>query len=292
MTSVLVTGSSSGLGKLTVEKLLKEGFHVFATMLDSELKKSEVVNSFNNIHESSPGKLHLLALDVTSQDSVDEAISEAEKISGGLDVLINNAGIGGTGWTEAFPEDQVSKIFDVNLFGVQRMTRGVLPSMRKREKGLIINLSSIQGRVVFPYSGIYTASKFAVEGLSESYHYELYSLGIEVVILQPGGFKTNFESVQGGPNDKECLKTYGALEARPHRVWGEPGEKKDFLPDPQPVPDAIVELIRMPGGTRPLRTVVDPLLGGDEPKSINNTCQSAQVSLSKKLKWDELKHLT
>ena len=222
-------------------------------------------------------------MDVTRDESVTQAVGEATKLVGKIDAVINNAGIGGTGWTEAFPEQQVQKMFDVNVFGVQRVMRAVLPAMRKRKEGLIINISSIQGRVVFPYSGIYTATKFAIEGLTESYHYELAPLGIDVVMLQPGGFRTNFESVQGGPADKERLKTYGDLERNPDKVWGAPGEDKSFLPDPQPVPDAISSLINSPKGQRPLRTIVDPLLGGDEPRSINETAGLAQKALSERL---------
>jgi NAD(P)-dependent dehydrogenase (short-subunit alcohol dehydrogenase family) len=207
---------------------------------------------------------------------------------GQIDVLVNNAGVGVTIWTEAIPMGQFEKIFAVNLFGVQRMMKAVLPGMRARKGGLIINFSSIQGRVVFPYSGAYTASKFAVEGLTESYHYELYPLGIEVVLIEPGGFKINFESVQRGPADQERTDSYGECANDPYRVWGEPGDPKDFLAPPQPVPDAIIGLIEMEKGKRPLRTVVDPLLGGEEPGLINKASAQAQQRLNEELGWGQL----
>ncbi len=283
--TILITGSSSGFGRLTTETLLQKGYTVIATMIGTETFSASTVADIKKFAKTTNGELIILELDVTNQKSIDKAIKEAFVITDNIDVLINNAGIGGTGWTEAFPEEQMKKMFDVNVFGVQRMIRSVLPQMRKRNKGLIINFSSIQGRIVFPYSGIYTATKFAVEGLSESYHYELKKLGIDVVILEPGGFKTNFESVQTGPADKERLAAYGDLENKPDEVWGKPGDDKDFLPHPQPVPDAICNIIEMPHGERPLRMVIDPLLGGEGPKNINSTAEIAQSYLSNKLNW-------
>jgi len=284
--TILVTGSSNGFGKLISETLLQNGYTVFATMQNIELKNAGAAEAMKTFASQAPGRVHVLGLDVTSENSVNEAIVEAISLEGNIDVVINNAGIGSTGWTEAFPLSQVQKMFDVNVFGIQRLMRAVLPSMRQRKEGLIINISSIQGRVVFPYSGIYTATKFAVEGLTESYHYELRKLGVDVVLLQPGGFKTNFESIQSGPQDKERLNSYGEHMNAPYKVWGEPGADKDFLPHPKPVPDAILELIEMPQASRPLRTLVDPLLGGEGPMAINNTATSEQEKLAFKLSWD------
>ncbi|NME70987.1 SDR family oxidoreductase [Flammeovirga aprica] len=283
--NILITGSSSGFGKLTTETLLVEGYTVFATMIGVATFSKKAKEELQTFAQNTKGHLHIMELDVTNQDSINNAINEIYNIVDQIDVLINNAGIGGTGWTEAFPESQFTKIFDVNVFGVQRMMRAVLPQMRKRKEGLIINLSSIQGRVVFPYSGIYTATKFAVEGLTESYHYELSQFGIDVVMVQPGGFKTNFESVQSGPHDQERLESYGELINAPDEVWGAPDEDKDFLPHPQPVPDAIVQLIEMPNGKRPIRTTVDPLLNSLGTAAINETALKAQQDLATHLEW-------
>ncbi|WP_281614493.1 SDR family oxidoreductase [Flammeovirga sp. SubArs3] len=284
--NILITGAGSGLGRVTTEALLKSGYNVIASMRDSKSKGIQIVKELEAFSRQTKGTLFIIELDVTSTTSVNLAISQIESEVGQIDVLINNAGIGGTGWTEAFPEEQYKQIFDVNVFGVQRMMRGILPSMRKRKEGLIINISSIQGRVVFPYSGIYTASKFALEGLTESYHYELAPLGIDIILLQPGGFKTSFESKQSGPYDKDRLLEYGELKNAPNDIWGNPGEEKDFLPSPQPIPEAIMDLIEMEKGKRPLRTTVDPLLKGIGTIAINKECLSAQKELSDYLEWD------
>ncbi|KXX71419.1 SDR family oxidoreductase [Flammeovirga sp. SJP92] len=283
--NILITGSSSGFGKLTTETLLREGYTVFATMIGVTTFSKQAIEELVLLAQETKGTLHIIELDVTAEASINNAINQIYKKVDHIDVLINNAGIGGTGWTEAFPESQFTKIFDVNVFGVQRMMRAVLPQMRKRKEGLIINLSSIQGRVVFPYSGIYTATKFAVEGLTESYHYELSPLGIDVVMVQPGGFKTNFESVQSGPHDQKRLESYGEMINAPDQIWGEPNEEKDFLPHPQPVPDAIVQLIEMTKGTRPLRTTVDPLLNALGTSAINEAALKAQQDLATHLDW-------
>lgn len=286
MKNVLITGSSSGFGKLTTETLLKKGYTVFATMRSITTSSAKTIHELKVLAKKCAGKLHIIELDVRDELSVINAIKTAYDLEGKIDVLINNAGVGSTGWTEAFPDKQVQKMFDINVFGVQRVMRAVLPAMRERKEGLIINLSSIQGRVVFPYSGIYTATKFAIEGFTESYHYELAPLGIDVVILQPGGFRTSFESVQSGPADTERLASYKDLEDAPNKVWGASGDSKDFLPHPQPVPDALVALIEAPQGKRPLRTTIDPLLGGEEPTVINQVSAKAQKSLSDKLGWE------
>ena len=285
MQTVLITGSSSGFGRLTAETLLKNGYTVIATMIGVETFSVAAVEELKKLEASTKGQLFIYELDVTSESSIEKAMQQISEGPGAVDVLINNAGIGCTGWTEAIPEKQMQKLFDVNVFGVQRMMRAILPQMRSRGKGLIINFSSIQGRIVFPYSGIYTATKFAVEGLSESYHYELRKLGIDVCILEPGGFKTNFESVQGGPEDTVRIDAYSDLKDKPFEVWGHPNDEKDFLPHPQPVPDAILELIQTSNGERSLRTVVDPLLGGEQVNRINQISAFEQIKLSDKLNW-------
>ncbi|SHE52169.1 Short-chain dehydrogenase [Mariniphaga anaerophila] len=286
MKNILITGCSSGFGRLTAETLIKRGYTVLATMIGLDTFSAKAASQLEDFAGKQSGTLHILELDVTCCNSIKSALKRGIELVDEIDVVINNAGIGDTGWTEAFSEEQTQKMFDVNVFGVQRMMRAVLPEMRKRNEGLIINFSSIQGRVVFPYSGIYSATKFAIEGLSESYHYELKPLGVDVVMLQPGGFKTNFEAIQNGPSDKARLDSYGELKDEPYKVWGNPDDTKDFLPHPQPIADAIIKLIETEPGKRPLRTLVDPLLDGTGTKTINEATQKAQRELSDKLGWD------
>ncbi|ANQ50874.1 SDR family oxidoreductase [Flammeovirga sp. MY04] len=282
--NVLVTGCSKGIGRFTAEALLKKGDTVIATM--RAVKGIKAVEELNVFATQTKGKLIVLPLDVTNQLSIDEAVKNALQLVGNIDVVINNAGVGGTGWTETFTMSQTERMFDVNVFGIQRIMKAILPRMRQKNQGTIINISSIQGRVVFPYSGIYTATKFALEGLTESYHYELKPLGIDVLLVEAGGFSTSFEKTQTGPNDTDRIATYGDLKDLPEKVWGKKGEEKDFLPSPQILANALVQLIETPKEKRKLRTVIDPLLEGLGTLEINATAEKSQLKLSEKLDWN------
>jgi len=131
-------------------------------------------------------------LDVTDKDSIHEAVEAGIRKFGAIDVLVNNAGYGAFGALEAAPEDVIRQQFEVNLFGLIAVTKAVLPGMRAQKSGVIVNVSSIGGRLTFPFSTLYHATKFAVEGLTESLQYELNPLGIRLKIVEPGGYKTNF----------------------------------------------------------------------------------------------------
>ena len=270
---VLVTGSSSGFGELTTHSLSKAGYTVYATMRN--------VNGKNSAKAAELGALNgvnILDLDVTNQNSIESAVNTILSKEEKIDVLVNNAGIGSGGYTEPFSATEFQKVFDVNVFGVQRLMNAVLPSMRKNRNGLIINVSSVMGRMVIPYAGAYTASKWAVEGLSESYKYELAPTGIDIAIVEPGGFGTNFLRGMITASDEERVNSYGELNSVPQQMWD--GFAKflngENAPNPQEVADAIINLIEMPDGKRPLRTVVDPMTGGEGPKVINATSDKVQ----------------
>ncbi|MDH3710974.1 MAG: SDR family NAD(P)-dependent oxidoreductase, partial [Cyclobacteriaceae bacterium] len=164
MKNVLVTGSSTGFGLLITKRLLEKGYTVFATMRNLSEGNAAKAEKLNQFAQDKSGKLHLLDLDVTDESSVQAAVAKAVELEGPVDVLVNNAGVGQGGHTEAFDDAQFKKVFEVNVFGVQRMIRAVLPSMRQRNQGLVINVSSVMGRMIIPFAGIYTASKFALEG--------------------------------------------------------------------------------------------------------------------------------
>jgi len=254
-------------------------------MIGLKTVSAEAVEELTQYAIDKPGKIHILELDVTSDESVETAVSQAVELEGQIDVVVNNAGIGGNGWSEAFTMAQVQKIFEVNVFGVQRMMRAVLPAMRARRDGLIVNISSIQGRIVMPYAGSCTASKFAMEGLAESYHYELEPYGIETIIVEPGGFNTKFDASRAGARDEDRTNSYGDDKLAWHKIYGDPAVPKDFFSDPQVLADTVVELVGMPKGERPLRTVVDPVMGGKEPIMINKACMEAQKSLREMMKF-------
>src|SRR5260370_14576377 len=175
--TILITGASTGFGRDTAETLAKAGHTVYASMRDPKGKNK------THADELSKRGIKVVDLDVNSDDSVDKAVSEVLKSAGKIDVLVNNAGIGSAGVTEAFTAEQAKVVFDTNVIGLLRVTRAVLRSMRQKRDGLIINIGSILGRVTFPFFGIYGASKFAVEALTDSLRYKLSQLGVEVVVL-------------------------------------------------------------------------------------------------------------
>jgi NAD(P)-dependent dehydrogenase (short-subunit alcohol dehydrogenase family) len=182
----LVTGSSSGIGFETALLLARSGFQTYATMRD--LKKSKNITEIANT-EKLP--LRVVQLDVNDDKSVKDAINKIVAENGRIDVLVNNAGYGLFSPIEDVTLDQVKEQFETNFFGVVRVTKEALPIMRKQRKGTIVNVSSGAGRVGIPVYSAYVATKFALEGLSESMRYELKEFGINIVIIEPGVIKTN-----------------------------------------------------------------------------------------------------
>jgi len=180
--TVLITGASSGFGRETAKLFHQNGWNVIATM-----RSPEKETTLNNL----PGLL-LARLDVTDNASIQSAVAAGIEQFGKIDVLVNNAGYGALGAMEGSTEAQVRQQFEVNFFGLIAVTKAVLPGMRKQQSGIIINVSSVGGRVTFPFSSLYHATKFAVEGLTESMQYELNPLGIKLKIVEPGGYRTEF----------------------------------------------------------------------------------------------------
>lgn len=290
--TVLITGTSSGFGKLTAQTLLDEAYTVFATMRDVEGRNADAAQALRDYAKGLDGTVHVLELDVTDDDSVQDAVSRALDLAGGrLEVVINNAGIGVGGFSETFTTDQWAKILDINVLGVHRVNRAVLPSMREAGRGLLVHVSSVMGRVVIPFAAPYTASKFALEGMVESLRYELASTGVDAVIVEPGGFGTGFGERMLSPADEERVESYGELAEMPEQLWSGMMERldSDHAPDPQEVADAIVRLIETPVGDRPLRTVVDPMTGGDAPRTINQTTDGIQRRLLESFGMGELR---
>src|SRR6516164_3693330 len=177
--TILTTGASSGFGRDTAETLHRAGHTVYASLRHAEGKNRATAEALRKLG------IKTVELDVSDDASVEAGVETVLAEAGEIDVLVNNAGIASAGVTEAFTAEQAKAIFDTNVIGLLRVTRAVLPSMRHQHDGLVINIGSVLGRVTFPFLGIYGASKFAVEALTDSLRYEVSQLGVEVVEVQP-----------------------------------------------------------------------------------------------------------
>jgi NAD(P)-dependent dehydrogenase (short-subunit alcohol dehydrogenase family) len=257
--TILITGASSGFGRITAEALARAGHTVFASMRDPTAK--------NHLHARGLRQqgIAVVELDISSDNSVDQAVKEVLAEAGRIDVLINNAGIASAGITEAFTADQAKVVFNTNVVGLLRTNRAVLPTMRARGDGLIINIGSILGRVTFPFFGIYGASKFAVEALTDSLRYEVSQLGVDVVLLQPSAYPTNMYAAMQQPVDGARIADYGEIAQIPGKMFEafRGMFDSDNAPDPHDVADAIAELIATPKRSRPARVVVGQSFGAD-----------------------------
>ena len=251
--NILITGASSGFGALMVEDLVKAGHRVAGTVRDPDGRNVEAAAALRKLG------VIVVDLDVTDDSSVTAGVQAAEAALGQIDVLINNAGAGALGLQESFSAEDFQRVFDINVFGVQRMIRAVLPPMRARGSGLIVNVSSLLGRVTVPFLGPYNASKWAVEALSENYRVELSQFGVDVVVVEPGGFPTNFFAGLITPSSGSRDPGYGELAAAPQAMVESMGSSlaENPLQKPQIVSDAVVSLIGMAPGSRPFRTEVD-----------------------------------
>ena len=272
MSNILVTGSSKGFGFLIVKTLMKDGHRVIAGMRAPEGK-----NSGSAAQLKKAGAVPI-ELDVTDETGVARAVEKAIAAVGPLDVVVNNAGVGVLGLQENFTPEDWKKVFDVNVFGVQRVNRAVLPAMRARRSGLLIHVSSLLGRFVIPFYGPYNATKFAVEAMADNYRVELSSFGIESCLIEPGGYGTTFMDALVRPSDRSRDASYGPMAGLPEKALSDfAGHMKGPNgPDPQWVADAVAGLIRTPRGKRPFRTTVDRLDMGAAVDPYNRAAEDLQ----------------
>ncbi len=202
---VLITGGSSGIGKSIGEFLLEKGYTVFGTS--------------RNPDKYSDSKITLVALDVSDVESIDSAIKTVLQKEGKIDVLINNAGAGITGPIEEIPNEEIKRNFETNLFGPINVIKAVLPQMRKQNSGLIINVTSIAGFMGLPYRGIYSASKGALELITEAFRMEIKDFNIQMTNVAPGDFATNIAAgryhapiIKGSPYEKKYGSVLKAID--------------------------------------------------------------------------------
>ena len=231
--------------------------------------------------------VEVVEIDVTDDASVEHGVQEALKRAKRIDVLVNNAGVASAGVTEAFTPDQAKVVFNTNVVGVLRTTRAVLAGMRRQGEGLIINIGSILGRVTFPFFGIYGASKFALEALTDSLRYEVSQLGVDVVLVQPSAYPTPMYEKAQAPADGERVAAYGAVGEIPNAMFKR--LKSSFhapgSPDPHEIAEAIAELVALPRGSRPARTVVGAAYGAD---MVNAQTAPVQAHVVEALGLDHL----
>lgn len=209
MPTILITGASSGIGKATAQRFQVEGWNVIATMRDPS---GSDLASLDNVL--------VTRLDVTDPASITASVSEGIDRFGAIDLVLNNAGYGAYGALEAFSTDRIRRQFDTNVIGLLEVTKAVLPHMRARRSGSIVNISSIGGQITFPLGTLYHATKFAVEGLSEALHYELEPLGIRVRIVEPGMIKTDFGGRSFDFAMDESLSDYAPSAEAMGRLFG------------------------------------------------------------------------
>lgn len=198
----LVTGGSSGIGEKAVLELKNKGFILYAA-----------ARRLDKMTELSSKGINIISLDVTKEDSMVSCVNEIIKKEGRIDVLVNNAGYGSYGAIEDVPIEEAKRQLDVNLFGLARMTQLVLPYMRKNSFGKIVNISSMGGKLSTPFGGWYHATKCAVEGFSDSLRMELEPFGIDVIVVEPGGIKTDWGIIAADNLKKTSLKGAYAIEA-------------------------------------------------------------------------------
>ena len=259
--SVLITGSSAGFGRLSALHLAGLGATVIASMRN--LDGGRRPDAVSLLHEAKglPGKVHVIELDVTRPDQIKAGVAQAEKIAGGgLDVLLSNAGIGISGPIELQDDTALELQMQTNLLGGLRVARAVLPGMRARRAGLILPVSSQLGRMILPNIGAYCSSKWGLEAAFEAMAYELSPMGVDVTILQPGGYPTRIwdsgsRTVEAmfARNEPERIQAYAQHVAMTRASMRSPRGS-----DPMDILRAIAELIALPAGQRPLRRPVHP----------------------------------
>ena len=275
--SILITGCSSGFGRLGAEHYARLGAKVFATMRN--LPRPEAAE-LDALAKSDKLDITVLEIDITKDDQVTAGVEAALKAAGGkLDVLINNAGMSIAGPIEAQDMVATQLIFDTNVYGAQRMAKAVLPSMRANKSGYIFNVTSQLGRVIIPGFGQYSPTKFALEAMSEQMAYEVAPHGIDVTIIQPGGYPTRIWYNQNAPSaalksrlSEDVINAYPAFTAGMGKREAGGGES-----DPMDIPNAIADAIAKPQGTRPLRIALHPKARPQE--IVNKASVQAQLTV-------------
>ena len=274
---ILVTGSNSGFGRLTVETLGRQGHLVFAGMRASTGRNAAAAGELRALAKAGGSSLHVVDIDVTDDASVDAAVQSIVEAAGRLDVVVNNAGFAAIGPIEAFTTEQARRQFDTNVLGALRVNHAALPHMRAQGSGLLLQVGSLLGRLALPFTGIYAASKYALEGLTEAYRTELAGLGIDAAIVEAGSYPTGIGTNGMQPADAARIAPYGAAFAQ---FGTKVSEASRTLPNAQEVADAIAHLIALPAGTRPLRTVLAGITFAGQQEGVIALNQASEHAIA------------
>jgi NAD(P)-dependent dehydrogenase (short-subunit alcohol dehydrogenase family) len=271
----VVTGASSGVGRQLAERLARSGHSVHATMRDVLGRNRPKATALAQLAAREHLPIYVEQMDITSDEQVARTIDGILRDEGRIDILINNAGVMYGGVTEAFSAEEFRTQLDVNVIGAFRTSRAVLPIMRRQQSGLLIHISSIAGRLGMPFFGMYSASKWAIDGLAESLRYELAPFGVDSVIVEPGLLHTRLFEHAHRPGDQARSAEYGPTAAISNTLFA--AFDQVFAADPaatnpRKVVDAICTLIETPAGQRPLRTVAGVDFG---VRALNEATKSA-----------------
>ena len=259
----LITGASSGFGRAIAEAALAAG--------DAVVAAARRPDAVADLVESTPDRVTPLQLDVTDPDRIAAAVAEVLDRHGRIDVLVNNAGRGVIGAVEETTNDELRDLMDLHFFGPAALTRAVLPHMRERGSGAIVQMSSMGGRFTFPGAGAYSATKFALEGWSEALAKEVDQFGIRVLIVEPGAFRTSFNA-SGALQISEAIADYDELIGPVRSGMAEDDGSQPG--DPAKAAEAILQAVDSP--EPPLRLA----LGNDAVDSISNALDEAKAELA------------
>ena len=224
--TIFITGASSGIGKASAKLFQREGWNVIATMRSPDRERE--LNHLDNTL--------VVRLDVKDPVSIGTAVDAGIERFKGIDVLLNNAGYGAYGPLEATPTEKIRRQFDVNVIGLLETTKAVLPHFRRNRSGTIINISSVGGRIAFPFGALYHGSKFAVEGLSEALSYEMSTVGVRVKIVEPGFVNTDFGGRSFDFNNDPRLEEYQSMVGSLMEGFAELGRQRSE-------PDSVARVI-------------------------------------------------
>ena len=265
MAKIFITGIAGGFGLPTARALMAQGHEVSGSVRSRKGRNADTVAMLE------AAGAHIVEMDVTDTASTDAGVAEAITALGGLDVLFNNAGIGSYGIQELMSPEDMTRVFDVNVTGVQRVMRAALPHFRAQGRGTILYTSSLIGRIATPFYGTYSASKWALEAIVECYRTELAGFGIESCIIEPGAMPTAFFDSMVAPDDPTRETQYGDFAAVPAMSAQGLAQMLQATPDQRPerIAEAVTALLAIPFGEKPFRTVVDHTGVGPEIERYN-----------------------